>query len=85
MQASRMPNRVSSSPLFGFSPTSQPIDVMATSSRAVISEGPNLRPTLARAGPVKVRMTMPTNPPMNDEKLDTNSAWPGRFFVVAIG
>ena len=85
MLAKRIPSMVITTPLMGFSPTSQLMDVMAIRSRAVISEGPNLRPTSARAGPVKVRITMPMVPPIKEAILAVNSACPGRFFLDAMG
>ena len=85
MLASKIPSMVITTPLMGFSPTSQLMDVMAIRSRAVISDGPNLRPISARAGPVKVRMMMPMVPPIKEAILAVNSACPGRFFLDAIG
>ena len=74
MLASRIPSIVITTPLMGFSPTSQLMDVMAINSRAVISDGPNFNPTLARAGPVNVRMMMPMVPPIKEAMLAVNSA-----------
>ena len=85
MLARRMPSIVMTTPRMGFSPTSQLMEVMAISSRAVISEGPNLRPMSASAGPMKVRMIIPMVPPMQDATFAVISACPGLFRFEAIG
>ena len=61
-------------PFVGFSPTSHPMEVIATKSKADISTGPKFRPRRARSGPVNVRMIIPIKPPIKDDVFDTNSA-----------
>ena len=72
-------------PCTGFPPTSHPILVIATRRRTVISAGPNLSPSSARAGPRITRMSIPMIPPIHDDALAVINAWPGRFLTVAIG
>ena len=77
MLASRKPTIVDTVPLMGSSPSSQPMDIRDMIIREVISAGPNSRPTSARAGPRKVRISIPTRPPMQEARFEVNRAWPG--------
>ena len=74
MLASRIPKQVMTTPLMGFSPTSQLMDVMAISRIAVISDGPNFSPRFARPGPIKVRINIPMVPPMQEAMFAVRSA-----------
>ena len=74
MVDSRMPRQVQMMPSRGLSPTSQLMEVMATSIIMDISEGPKFRPKLARAGPRNTKIIMPMVPPMQEDRLAAISA-----------
>ncbi len=77
-----MPRPVASKPPLGCSPRSQPMEVMASMIKRASSAGPNLRPNCARRGPDSVSIIIPIVPPMKEDMVDVERAFPACPFLA---